>query len=504
LDPYFDLESLVHGRVGTVVVGKYRLDRVLGIGGMAAVYAATHRNQAEFAVKMLHPDVSSREEIRSRFLREGYIANSVKHAGAVRVVDDDVAEDGAAFLVMELLDGISVEDLWFECERRIPLRAVIAIAHQLLDVLASAHAKSIVHRDIKPANLFVTRLGDVKVLDFGIARLRDSSGAQPATQAGAMLGTPAFMAPEQAKGQTKDVDGRTDLWAVGATMFSLISGKLVHEAESATMLLLRAGTTSARSLRSVDEEVPAPIVRVVDKALAFDKPARWADAATMRDALKEACIEALGEPPSRDKLAEFVAALNAGAVRSTSAPPPPKLTDDDVPQRDSTLTTKVEGKGKPAAPDDPKPGRLAQTLPLAANVKVVPPPGAKASPSIEAAKEPPAPSPVRTLPMAQKSVLPREPKQDVGLTTSKPVSKEVPAVPAKEAERAPLAPVVPSSPPAPGTRSYVPLAVGIVLVVGILVGLAVVMLDRQGGGGQASPPPPASSLPAAAPSASAP
>ena len=319
-----------------------------------------------------------------------------------------------------------------------------------------------------------------------------------------MLGTPAFMAPEQAKGQTKDVDGRTDLWAVGATMFSLISGKLVHEAESATMLLLRAGTTSARSLRSVDEEVPAPIVRVVDKALAFDKPARWADAATMRDALKEACIEALGEPPSRDKLAEFVAALNSAAVRPTSAPPPPKLTDEDVPRRDSTVTTKVEGKGKPAA-EAPKPGKLAQTLLLDANVKAVPPPAAKASPSIEAAKEPPAPSPVRTLPLAQKSVLPREPKQDVGLTTSKPVSKEVPVGPAKEAEGAPLAPVAPASAPAQGARSYVPVAVGIVLVVGILVGLAVVMLDGRGGGGQATPPPPAaSSLPAPASSASVP
>jgi hypothetical protein len=251
----------------------------------------------------------------------------------------------------------------------------------------------------------------------------------------------------------------------------------------------------------VDEEVPAPIARVVDKALAFDKPARWADAATMRDALKEACIEALGEPPSRDKLAEFVAALSAEAVRATSAPPPPRLTDEDVPQRDSTLTTKVEGKGKPAGVEGARPGKLAQTLPLTANVKVVLPPGAKAAPSIDNTKEPAQPSPVRTLPLAQKSVLPREPKQDVGLTTSKPVSKEVLAVPEKEP--APLPPVAPSSGPVPAKRSYVPLAIAIVLVVGVLVGLAVVMLDGRGRGGQASPPPPAaSSLPA--PSASAP
>src|SRR5215831_9583150 len=99
-------------RLGTVLRDKYRLDRVLGVGGMAAVYKATHRNSAEYAVKMLHPELSLDNEIRTRFLREGYAANSVKHPDAVRIHDDDVAEDGSAFLVMELLDGVSVEDLW--------------------------------------------------------------------------------------------------------------------------------------------------------------------------------------------------------------------------------------------------------------------------------------------------------------------------------------------------------------------------------------------------------
>src|SRR5271156_5219094 len=104
-----DLELSARARLGTVLRGKYRLDGVLGIGGMAVVYRATHRNQAEFAVKMLHPELSIREDVRTRFLREGYAANSVKHPGAVLVVDDDIAEDGAAFLVMELLDGVEVE-----------------------------------------------------------------------------------------------------------------------------------------------------------------------------------------------------------------------------------------------------------------------------------------------------------------------------------------------------------------------------------------------------------
>src|SRR5580700_370933 len=145
-------------RLGTVLLGKYRLDRLLGVGGMAVVYKATHRNEAEFAVKMLHPELSIMDDVRTRFLREGKAANSVKHPGAVRVVDDDVAEDGAAFLVMELLDGVDVNELRERGGGRcMTPQAACVIGYQLLDVLAAAHAKGIVHRDIKPANLFVTR-----------------------------------------------------------------------------------------------------------------------------------------------------------------------------------------------------------------------------------------------------------------------------------------------------------------------------------------------------------
>jgi len=293
-------------RLGTVLRGKYRLDRVLGVGGMAAVYKATHRNQSEVAVKMLHPELSLHEDIRTRFLREGYAANSVKHPGAVLVHDDDVAEDGSAFLVMELLDGAGVEQLWERCRHRMPVRAVVAVAHQLLDVLAAAHEKGIVHRDIKPANLFVTRDGTLKVLDFGIARARDAlaSGAH-STGTGMLLGTPAFMAPEQALAKSREIDGQTDLWAVGATMFTLVTGATVHEGENAPQIMVKAATTQARPLANVAGGVPAPIAQVIDRALAFDKAARWPSASAMREGLEQACRAALGEAPSRAVLAGF-------------------------------------------------------------------------------------------------------------------------------------------------------------------------------------------------------
>ncbi len=236
-------------RVGTILKEKYRVDRVLGVGGMAVVYVVTHRNKKRFALKMLHPELSHRADIRARFKREGYAANSVEHPGVVSVIDDDVADDGAAFLVMELLDGVSVEQL-VEQTGRVSLEAACAIVHELLHVLAVAHEKGVVHRDIKPANLFLAADGRLKVLDFGIARVREAAMSDgPHTGDGTILGTPAFMAPEQALARAREIDGRTDIWAAGATLFTLHSGQSVHEGETPTELLIRAATVKARSIR---------------------------------------------------------------------------------------------------------------------------------------------------------------------------------------------------------------------------------------------------------------
>jgi serine/threonine protein kinase len=299
MSPAADDEILVHAktRIGTLLRGKYRLDCVLGVGGMAVVYAATHRNKKRFAVKVLHPELSFRRDLRARFLREGYAANSVEHPGTVAVLDDDVAEDGAAFLVMELLDGETVEERWERSGQRLPLEAVLSIGYELLDVLAAAHARGIVHRDIKPANLFLTRDEGLKVLDFGIARLRDIAASQ-ATQMGAMMGTPSFMSPEQALGATDEVDAQTDVWATGATLFTLASGRMVHEAGAMQGVIVKAATQPAPSLAAVLPGAPSTIVQAIDRALAFDKAQRWPSAGAMRDALREASLACFGRIPS--------------------------------------------------------------------------------------------------------------------------------------------------------------------------------------------------------------
>jgi serine/threonine protein kinase len=323
-----DALTLARARIGVVLRGKYTLERVLGVGGMASVYEATHRNRKVFAIKMLHPELSSREGIRTRFLREGYVANSVMHSGAVAVLDDDIAEDGSAFLVMELLEGAPVDAIAAAQGGRISLSMVLSIGDALLDVLASAHERGIVHRDLKPANLLVTNGGELKVLDFGIARLRDET-AIGTTQTGAMLGTPAFMAPEQALGKTEEIDAQTDLYAVGATLFSLLGGALVHEGANAQQLLVSAATKPARSLSSVAAEVPDAIVAVIDRSLAFDKKERWPTASAMRDALQQASVTALGTPiralvksePSSSAARARLGASASGASSSANSAP---------------------------------------------------------------------------------------------------------------------------------------------------------------------------------------
>ncbi len=328
-------------RVGMVLQDKWTLDAVLGVGGMAAVYAATHRNGKRVAVKVLHVDMGRDAEVKQRFLQEGYAANTIQHEGAVSVMDDDVAPDGSAFIVMELLEGETVESRWVRSGQRLPVREVLAIVEQLLDVLAAAHAKNVVHRDVKPENLFITKVGQLKVLDFGIAKVFEAAhGRQTATRVGVVMGTPAFMAPEQARARWDEVDGRTDLWAVGAMMFTLLSGLHVHEGATGNEQLILSATTPARSLGGVASEVPPALVAIVDRALAFERGRRWPDAGSMQRAVREV-LAALGEAdslvPASGKRPATSTVLSGGVTQARPMPSPGAATMIDTTGTESAL-----------------------------------------------------------------------------------------------------------------------------------------------------------------------
>jgi len=272
-------------RVGMVLREKWRFERVLGVGGMAAVYAARHRNGNRVAVKMLHASFASDPQIRTRFLREGYAANKVEHPGAVRVLDDDMAEDGAPFLVMELLEGHSLDRALQEGP--LSVGEALRVTRRVLEVLMAAHARGIVHRDIKPENVFVTSTsGDVKILDFGIARLHEAAGGSTGgTLGGMVLGTPAFMPPEQARGRWEEVDGQSDVWAVGATLMTLLAGRSLRAADTMNEELLLAMNQPLPLAAAALPDIAPEVAVVIDRALAFDKGWRWGNAHAMHAAV---------------------------------------------------------------------------------------------------------------------------------------------------------------------------------------------------------------------------
>jgi serine/threonine-protein kinase len=248
---------------------------------MSSVYAAVHRNGRRVAIKVLSSELSQNARVRGRFLREGYIANRVGHDGAVAVLDDD--RDGELFfLVMELLEGETLARRAHRLGERLPAEEAAYAAEGLLDVLVAAHGNGIVHRDVKPENVFLTMTGQVKLLDFGIASLRETSLALRHSRSGGALGTPGFMAPEQARGRWEEVDARTDVWAVGATLFRLLTGRLVHDRGTANEAMIASATVPAPSLGQARPELPAALIALVDRALALEPGQRWQSAAEMR------------------------------------------------------------------------------------------------------------------------------------------------------------------------------------------------------------------------------
>jgi eukaryotic-like serine/threonine-protein kinase len=272
-------------RVGHAIRGKWRLDALLGAGGTAAVYAATHRNRSRVAIKMLHPELSAQPSVRGSFLREGYAANGVPHDGVVHVIDDDVAEDGAAFIVMELLEGQTLRDRLDQSTGPLAMDEACKITDKVLDILAAAHAQGIQHRDVTPKNVFIMRDGRIKLIDFGSAFIAELSQQSGGTLNVTPMGTPPYMSPELARGRFADVDPRTDVFSAGALLYTMLTGKAPRHAETVNEELLAAMTEPLPSIATARAELPKCIVELVDRAVSFEKTDRWPGARAMQDAL---------------------------------------------------------------------------------------------------------------------------------------------------------------------------------------------------------------------------
>jgi len=319
-------------RVGDTLLGKWRLDELLGIGAMAVVFSATHRNGKRVAIKMLHQHLMEDSVIVQRFLREGYAANLVGHPAVVSALDDNLTEDGCPFLVLDLIEGRPL-DLVLAERGSLPCGEVLAIADQVLDALVAAHDKGVLHRDLKPENLVLTTEGTVRILDFGIARIDSANPQDPRlTVPGRALGTPGFMAPEQAQGFWDRVDARTDLWSLGATMFALLTGREPHAGGKAHELLIAAMTKPAQPINELLPDLPDAVASLVDRALAFEPGKRFPSARVMQEWVRDAHQLLPSPTPSSSATADLSAPSRSDATPQSSRRGPAVAPRDEGPR----------------------------------------------------------------------------------------------------------------------------------------------------------------------------
>ncbi|MBN1774786.1 MAG: protein kinase [Deltaproteobacteria bacterium] len=281
------------GRLGTVLAGRYRIARRIGEGGMGVVYEAEHVELGKpVALKILREDFTHKQDLVERFKQEARSAASIGHENIIDVSDFGTTEDGGIFFAMELLRGEDLADL-LQREVRLPLERAARIIAQMCRALHAAHQKGIIHRDLKPENVFLVRKEErrdvVKVLDFGIAKMTtlDAEGRR-LTKTGVIFGTPEYMAPEQARGQTLDL--RVDVYATGVMLYEMLAGKVPFTGESFMAILTQHLFSEVKPLSQVapDVEVPAAVESVIYKAMSKDRDERYATMLEMLEDLQRA------------------------------------------------------------------------------------------------------------------------------------------------------------------------------------------------------------------------
>jgi serine/threonine-protein kinase len=297
---------------------------------MGAVWEAEHVGiKRRVAVKLLQAQLTTNPEAIARFRREAQIAGSLGHDNICPVLDSGTTPDGGQFLVMDLLRGKNLAEVLHREGPLVPVRALDVLA-QILDALSAAHAAGVVHRDLKPENVFLTRMADredfARILDFGISKIvSDALGVSSMTQTGAVLGTPYYMAPEQARGQ-KDLDHRVDVYAAGVMLYEMTTGRLPYEGETFNELLIKIVTEPFPLPRAVHPALPHEVEAIIVRAMCRTRSDRYASAAEMRSEVLAARIAVRDRPADSPRLSQ-AATLPAGetpfavSTGARSAPP---------------------------------------------------------------------------------------------------------------------------------------------------------------------------------------
>jgi serine/threonine-protein kinase len=376
---------------GSTIAGKYRLNRLLGTGGMASVWSATNVfTEREFAIKFMLPQVARTPEAARRFLLEAKVSARINHPNIIEVIDVGQAEDGSLFLVMELLTGVSLDVAVRRQQPPMTVADFVAIMKEVAEALAAAHRSGVIHRDLKPTNVFLHKDRDgrvvPKVLDFGVSKILEEEQNNALTVVGTVLGSPLYMSPEQAMGAA-GIDGRTDVFAFGGILFEALTGLRAFDAPNFNALIVTIATKQPKSIDEVGPNLPEPLRALVRDCMVTDK--------TKRLGSFEAIVERLNtmEP----QLAEVTLRLPSpyGAER----PSDPDATNAlPVMMRKSDRPPAAAPAGQPSVkvPSAPPVPAVQVPAPAAAQSPSGPPPGGHPSPLAMQITTPSAQAPSRT------------------------------------------------------------------------------------------------------------
>ena len=462
---------------GEILAGKYRVERVLGIGGMGVVVAAHHiQLDKRVALKFLLPEATTNAEVVARFAREARAAVKIESEHVARVIDVGAMESGAPYMVMEYLVGSDLAQRLVE-HGAMPIEEAIDYLLQACEAIAEAHAAGIVHRDLKPANLFLTRRADgsslVKVLDFGISKATLPAGSQPdmsLTKTASVMGSPLYMAPEQMR-STRSVDARADIWALGVILYELLSGKVPFEATTMPELCAMVLTETPAPLRDKRPDTPPGLWLIIERCLQKDPAQRFGNVSELANALASFA-------PARSRLSidRISKVLRAAGVATTSLAPP---AENNAAARvgDSTSAAWSPSSTSSSRRSSKLPWLLGAAGALVAaalgiiflragHAEVAPPP----SPAPQAAAAPPAiqlaPAPAAVETAAAPSSAPSSVAAAPSAVAAapRPNTLRPKIAPAKHAQPAvapaPVPPPAPAAPPAP-TPKKSPLNVGL-------------------------------------------
>ncbi len=285
--PLVQLDSMI----GIVLDGRYRLDSLIGVGGMGDVYRATHIHiDTEFAIKLLKPEFVADQTAIKRFRLEAKAAGRIQHPNAVRVTDFGVTPEKIVYLVMELVEGQSLRQL-IRSEKRLETLRTINIVRQVCGAVDAAHRSGVIHRDLKPDNIIIDGRHNterVKVLDFGIAKLREAKSDAFLTQAGTIIGTPQYMSPEQCQGQ--HLDPRSDIYSIGILLYEMLTGAVPFDGESTLQVVYNQLHQIPRSIVELSPHVPEPLAKVIMRALEKEPESRQSSAIQLSEELKQAVL----------------------------------------------------------------------------------------------------------------------------------------------------------------------------------------------------------------------